>query len=61
MRFTHTSSRWGIMYRHRFYIDGRRVTQHAFEIAFIAYPDAHRAKQQNGRATSYGWRTDWEF
>jgi hypothetical protein len=35
MRLMHTSSLWGVGYRHRFYIDGRRVTQLAFEDEFV--------------------------
>jgi hypothetical protein len=58
MRLIHTSSRWGVGYNHRFYIDGRRVTQNAFELEYERLGlDKVVGKSE---AFSGGYRTTWE-
>lgn len=56
-QLTETQSRWGNLYNRRFYIDGRRVTQAAFDSAYAK----HRLTAEHGewRRTPYGYRGDW--
>lgn len=57
LRLVQTSSRWGNLYRFRYYVNGRRVS----------YADWKRRKDEtsltlikSAEATSYGWRDTWE-
>lgn len=53
---TETLSRWGVTYRRRYYLDGKRVSEYvAGELL------AERGGQSESKRTSYGWRTDWRL
>jgi hypothetical protein len=57
-RLIHNSARWGVGYRHRFYIDGRRVTQSVFELEYERLGLDKVEGESEVRAC--GWRTIWE-
>ncbi len=58
MKLTMTSSLWGNLYRHRYYIDGQRVSDDTFSYKTkdLKLDDTGKSKK-----TSYGYRKDWEF
>ena len=53
-----TSSRWGNLYRNRFYVNGRRVTERVWAEAREAAGKAIAMK--DSERVSYGYRTVWE-
>lgn len=61
MRLTKTSSRWGNLYRFRFFIDGKRVSKNEFERIFSTTTESQRDEAHCSKATEFGWRDDWEF
>lgn len=59
MRIVMTSSRWGNLYRFRYFVDGKRVSERAFaEAREAAGPEC---VMRNSEDTAYGYRTVWEF
>lgn len=58
MRLIMTSSRWGNLYRNRFYVNGRRVTERVWAEAREAAGKAIAMK--DSERVSYGYRTVWE-
>lgn len=52
-------SRWGDLYRRRYYIDGKRVSDDAFHrIMGVTLP---LAGTKTTTSTCYGFRTEWRF
>ena len=56
-KFVKTSSRWGGVYRFRYFIDGKRYEPSDWRIKFCA---AHLGPEhQKVEQTSFGWRDTW--
>ena len=56
-KFVKTSSRWGGVYRFRYFIDGKRHEMSDWRVKFCAArlgPD-----QQKAERTSFGYRATW--
>lgn len=59
MKLLMTSSRWGNLYRFRYYVNGKRVSERAFAEAREAAGPNYVIRSSD--ATSYGYRTAWEY
>lgn len=62
MILTETSTQWGNMYRHRYYLDGRRIPAAEAEALF----ETHNPKQISSERPKLGrdywnWRSKWEI
>jgi hypothetical protein len=62
MRLVNTSSRWGNLYRERYFIDGKQVTKRAYFDALSAHGgEAAREATRRHTATPYGYRVEHTF
>lgn len=63
MRFVETSSRWGNLYRRRYYVNGRRVTESEFDSRIAPHLAAHPHASMAGRVENAGGlhRAIWDF
>ena len=63
MRATVTHSRWGNLYRRRYYLDGKRVSDDEFERRTAIIPEYDNDPAKGYRMTfhDYGFRQDWDF
>jgi len=54
-----TSSLWGVSYRHRYYLNGKRISADGFRRLF----DCNASARLSGpdKRTSYGWRKEWQI
>ena len=60
MRLMETASKWGNLYRFRYYLDGKRISTAEAHRLFDANPNRKQIK--NERVSSIaGWRTTWEI
>lgn len=53
-----TASKWGVGYRFRYYLDGKRVSEREADALFADHPNR---KQTVSEPTDFGWRTKWEL
>ena len=63
MRATVTHSRWGNLYRRRYYLDGKRVSDDEFARRTAISPEYDNDPAKGYRMTfhDYGFRQDWDF
>lgn len=56
---TETASKWGNLYKLRYYLDGRRIPDAEAQRLF----DEHNPKQISSERVSHlsGWRSKWEI
>ena len=61
MRFIESSSLWGNIYRHRFYIDGKQVAQWQFDVKFNAMAKSGQSYTRKAESLTGGrYRIIWE-
>lgn len=58
MKLTEISSLWGNLYRHRYYIDGKRVSDDTFS---YSTKDINLSETGKSKKTAYGYRKDWDI
>jgi len=58
-KLTMTSTRWGVSYRHRYYLNGVRIDAARFRRLF----DCNSSARIDGPdiVTSYGFRKEWQI
>lgn len=57
MKLIESASKWGNLYRRRYYVDGKRVTEAEFDAHMF---DGSLDLKPHHEATAFGYRTTWE-
>lgn len=60
-KFIETQSKWGNLYRRRYYVDGKRVAGWDFDAKFNAMNKTSGGYARTVEDTAYGFRTVWKF
>jgi hypothetical protein len=60
MKLVETASKWGNLYRLRYYLNGRRISDAEMRRLIAANPDRKQVKSERVVKLA-GWRTTWEI
>lgn len=62
MKLIETQSKWGNLYKRRYYVDGKLVSESEFDSALdkLMFEHNHASMAAKYEDTPYGFRTVWE-